>query len=130
MNADEIVIEKLKSIAQLINEVKEHDEALANLIWMGFDSAMSLAKSISENIEKNESVDVSTHIEQICDVLGINLEQMVLAIIQNNTVQDEMGNKEPDLETLDFITSDLDDYEKFLAKSSAKNNLEFLSKEI
>jgi hypothetical protein len=30
MNADEIVIEKLKSIAQLINEVKEHDEIKNN----------------------------------------------------------------------------------------------------
>ena len=54
---------------------------------------------------------------------------MVLSIIQNNNTQ-ESSNKEPDLETLDFITSDLDDYEKFLAKSSAKNNLDFLSKEI
>jgi hypothetical protein len=130
MNKDEIVIEKLKNIAQIINEIKEHDETLANLIWMGFDSAMSLATSIGENAEKNESIDVSIHIEQICDVLGIDLEQMVLAIIQKNTVQDEMADKEPDLETLDFITSDMDDYEKFLAKNAAKNNLEFLSKEI
>jgi hypothetical protein len=125
----EIVIEKLTSISQNIKEISEYDEGLANLIWIGFDTAMSLAQSISENNEKKEQIDISVYIQQICDALGVDIEQMVLSIIQNNNTQ-ESSNKEPDLETLDFITSDLDDYEKFLAKSSAKNNLDFLSKEI
>jgi len=125
----EIVIEKLTSISQNIKEISEYDEGLANLIWIGFDTAMSLAQSISENNEKKEQIDISVYIQQICDALGVDIEQMVLSIIQNNNTQ-ESSNKEPALETLDFITSDLDDYEKFLAKSSAKNNLDFLSKEI
>lgn len=124
----EIVIEKLKNISENINDISKYDDGLANLIWMGFDTAMSLAQSISENNEKKEQIDVSVYLQQICDVLGVNLEQLVLSIIQNNT--ENSTDKEPDLETLDFITSDLDDYEKFLAKNSAKSNLDFLSKEI
>ena len=124
----EIVIEKLKNISENINEISKYDDGLANLIWMGFDTAMSLAQSISENNEKKEQIDVSIYLQQICDVLGIDIEQLVLSIIQNNT--ENSADKEPDLETLDFITSDLDDYEKFLAKNSAKSNLDFLSKEI
>ena len=125
----DIVIEKLKDISNNIKELSEYDQELANLIWIGFDTAMSLAKSISENAESGDKVDVSIYIEQICEVLGVDIEQLVLSIIQNNNTQ-ELTNKEPDLETLDFITSDLDDYEKFLAKNSAKSNLDFLSKEI
>lgn len=129
MNKDEIVIEKLKNIAQIINEIKEHDQALADLIWMGFDTSMSLAKSVSENVESNKPIDISVQLEQIFDVLGIDMEQFILGIVQKNNTA-EVSDKEPDLETLDFITSDMDDYEKFLAKNSAKNNLDFLSKEI
>ena len=125
----DIVIEKLKDISNNIKELSEYDQELANLIWIGFDTAMSLAKSISENAESGDKVDVSIYIEQICEVLGVDIEQLVLSIVQNNNTQ-ELTNKEPDLETLDFITSDLDDYEKFLAKNSAKSNLDFLSKEI
>lgn len=129
MNKDEIVIEKLKNIAQIIGEIKEHDQPLADLIWMGFDTSMSLAKSVYENSEKKEAIDISVYLEQMCEVLGIDLEQLILGIVQKNNTN-EIPDKEPDLETLDFITSDMDDYEKFLAKNSAKNNLDFLSKEI
>jgi hypothetical protein len=129
MNKDEIVIEKLKNIAQIINDIKEYDQPLADLIWMGFDTSMSLAKSVYENSEKDEPIDISVYLEQMCEVLGINLEQLILDIVQKNNTN-EVAEKEPDTETLDFITSDMDDYEKFLAKNSAKNNLDFLSKEI
>jgi hypothetical protein len=81
----EIVIEKLTSISQNIKEISEYDEGLANLIWIGFDTAMSLAQSISENNEKKEQIDISVYIQQICDALGVDIEQMVLSIIKSRT---------------------------------------------
>jgi hypothetical protein len=60
--------------------------------------------------------------------LGISVENLVMEII--NKQQQDLNNKVPDQQTLDFITSDMDDYEKFLAQNKAKEDLEFLAKSI
>jgi hypothetical protein len=52
-------------------------------------------------------------------------------IIQNNS-DESLSDKEPDKETIDFLTSNIpvDDYERFLEENKVKDNLNFLSKEI
>jgi oligoribonuclease (3'-5' exoribonuclease) len=61
-------------------------------------------------------------------VLGFSLEDIVNKILADK--QSEMSQKEPDAETLNFITAGMDDYEKFLAQNKAKDDLEFLGKSI
>jgi hypothetical protein len=55
---------------------------------------------------------------------------MMEHVFKEMNEQQMESNKEADAVTLDFITSDLDDYEKFIAQNKAKESLDFLSKEI
>jgi uncharacterized protein YxjI len=122
------VIDKLTQIATLINEIKEEDSELANVLWNGFRLSMDLAKSVSDSQGK-EKVDISEQLTTVCDILGIDLQALVMYILQT-TNTDQGSDKPVDEKTLEFITGDLDEYEKFIAQNSAKESLDFLSKEI
>jgi hypothetical protein len=120
------VIDKLQQIATLIDEIKAEDSALADVLWSGFRLSMDLSTKIGEN---PDDVDMSEQLTTVCNMLGIDLQALVMYILQTtNTGQD--SDKPVDEKTLDFITGDLDEYEKFIAQNSAKENLDFLSKEI
>lgn len=120
--------EKLDTIYNTITEVQGNDPVVGNILLEGFSLSLNLLKEVSEN-NGRPIIDVSQHLEIIARVLGIDLEVLVKDIIENNFGAQD-STKEPDSATLDFITSDLDDYEKFLAQNKAKEDLSFLSKEI
>jgi len=52
--------------------------------------------------------------------------------IVKESSDESLYDKQPDKETMDFLTStvSVDDYEKFLEENKVKDNLNFLSKEI
>jgi uncharacterized protein (DUF1697 family) len=85
----------------------------------------------NESGEKLNTLDVSSQIELVSEILGFSLEEMVMHIIQKNSEMN-LNDKEPDTETMNFLTSnvDVDDYEKFLEENKVKDNLNFLSKEL
>jgi len=84
--------------------------------------------------EGKRKFDVSEHLEIISKIMGFDLEDLVNILLERKAGEVGNPNKQADQETLDFITAtsqeDLDDYEKFLAQSKAKESLEFLSKEL
>jgi hypothetical protein len=123
------VKEKLDNIFNNVMDLKDIHPLLHFVLIEGF----ALSINIMEEIDKNgsrEKIDLSKHLEIITKILGVSLEDLIKQCLKK--IEEEKGEstKSPDQETLDFITSDLDDYEKFLAKNSSKENLEFLSKEI
>lgn len=123
------VNEKLDNIFNIIMDMKNDNEIVHALLLEGFSLSIELITEF-EKTGSRESIDFSKHLEIITNVLGVSLEDLVRQSV--NDIQSENGEstKEPDQETLEFITSDLDDYEKFLAKNSSKESLEFLTKEI
>ena len=77
--------------------------------------------------------DVSKKIELVNAVLGFDLEEMVKHALEKSPAMTNMmveNTKEPDEETLKFITSNMDDYERFLAEAKAKDSLDFLKNEV
>lgn len=126
--------EKIESICKIIYEIEEEDPLIAEIMYEGYTLSLSLLKTIAEKGTRlqDENLDVSEHINIISRILNINLETLITEIIkqQGEKMQESTNAKEADPQTLEFITSDLDDYEKFLAKNKAKENLEFLSGEI
>jgi hypothetical protein len=117
--------DKLSDIFNIIEDVKTIDPGAAAILIEGFGLSLNLIKTVAEN-NGRETIDVSEHLEIITSILGISLKDLVATVITQN----QEGGKEPDQATLEFITSDLDDYEKFLAQNKAKEDLDFLSKEI
>lgn len=121
------LIDKVAQIGEIISEIELEDPIVAAILTEGYGLSLNLIKVLMEGKNRTK-VDISEHLQIINKVLGISLEDVVAHILQS---QDPINSsKTPDQETLEFITSDLDDYEKFLAKNKSKENLDFLSKNI
>lgn len=121
------IIDKLNLIAQTINEIENEDAGVGVILKEGF----SLSINMLEELQKAGNVsnlDASAQLEIITNVLGVSLEDLVKHVISG--MQDQGNDKVADQNTLDFITSDLDDYERFIAQNKSKEDLDFLSKEI
>ena len=125
-------VEKIEQIHQLINEIGAEDPAVGNIMLEGFGISMNVLRALIETNGRRDTLDLTEQIEFVSKALGFDLEVLVKHILDTKfaTEMSVESNKEPDQETIDFITSDLDDYEKFLAENKAKESLDFLSKEL
>jgi hypothetical protein len=121
--------EKVDKIFNAIMDLKDDEPILHGLFLEGFSLSVELILEL-QKIGSREKIDVSKHLEIITNVLGISLQDLVAEVLKDMESPNGDPTKNPDQETLDFITSDLDDYEKFLAKNSSKESLDFLTKEI
>jgi hypothetical protein len=123
-------IEKIAQIHTLIQEIDEEAPAIGTILLEGFNLSLKTLKAVAEKGERSE-VDISDHINIVCNALGIDLKDIVQQILNGMQQNDSVdSNKAPDQETLEFITSNLDDYEKFLAQNKSKESLDFLSKQL
>ena len=121
------LVEKLEQIHSIIKEVGAENPTTGNILLEGFGLSLNLIKSVAENGPR-ETIDVSEHLEIISRVLGYDLEKIVQMAFESSQLGEV--TKQADAETLDFITSGMDDYEKFLAQNKAKDDLDFLKKSI
>jgi hypothetical protein len=121
------IIDKLSQIGSIINEIESEDPATAGILREGFGLSLNIMKEVAERGNR-EVVDISEHIDIVSRVLNVPFRELVMSIVQNQ--EPEVSDKAPDQETLDFITSDMDDYDRFLAQNKAKDDLDFLSKNI
>jgi hypothetical protein len=124
---------KIQQIHNNIAEIGNLAPDVADILADGFVLSMNLLEAVA--LRGNEELnDVNKRIELVTAVLGFSLEELVLGVIEKNN-NNGTGNmidtsKEPDEETLKFITSDMDDYERFLAEAKAKESLDFLKSSI
>lgn len=132
------IVEKLNDIIKIVGEISDEDENVGKILFQGLgisintlDVVFRTANLENESGEKLNTLDVSSQIELVSQILGFSLEEMVMHIIQKNSEMN-LNDKEPDTETMNFLTSnvDVDDYEKFLEENKVKDNLNFLSKEL
>jgi hypothetical protein len=102
------------------------DPLVGTIVIGNFKSSLITIQKVQENKDNNpDGVDISDQINQVCEILDFDLKEMVMHIMsQANPVVE--SDKEADKDTLEFITSDLDDYERFLAQAKAKKELDFL----
>jgi hypothetical protein len=121
--------EKISKIFDSIMDLQDENPAIHALFLEGFSLSIELISEL-QRVGSREDIDLSKHLEIITNVLGISLHDVVAEILKDMKNENSESTKNPDQETLDFITSDLDDYEKFIAKNSSKESLDFLTKEI
>lgn len=120
------VVDKIKQIVEIIEEIRTVDPLTAGILNEGLTLSFDIISEVASGKDRS-TIDVSQHMEIIERILGISVEDMVTQIIAS---REELSDKTPDQQTLDFITSDMDDYEKFLAQNKARDDLEFLAKSI
>lgn len=120
------VEDKVKQIYEIIKDIETEDTAIASILAEGFMLSLNLIGVVQQRAEG--TIDVSEHLNVISNILGVSLEDLIMQALEENQLK--MTDKPVDQATLDFITTDLDDYEKFLAQNKAKEELEFLSNEL
>ena len=126
--------DNLQNILDNIKAVGEEDRGAANILMEGFSISLNMLKTAA--VEKDEFrqdvIDIQPHLDAINNVLGIDIEQVVLDIISKQSENSINSSKEADKETLDFITADedIDDYETFLKENNITETLEELKKEV
>ena len=132
------LIEKLTSILTIVKSIEEENAEIADVLLQGFQMSFRLIQQLSDKSDKTE-INMDEQIDMVTRVLGFPIEDLVTHIVTQKFPAGEMSmqnpsfdenSKEADSETLDFITSDLDDYERFLAQSKAKDSLNFLKDQI
>jgi hypothetical protein len=134
MQPTDVVMNKLTEIFTIIKSMEEETPEVSAALMRGLSTSMRLIQQVAVRDEKDD-LNVDDQINMVTAALGFNLEDMVMHIVQKNfpagqsTTLDGAG-KDPDQDTLDFITSDLDDYEKFLAEAKAKDSLSFLKEQL
>jgi len=150
INVDEMsegLLAKLTAIANLIKDVEQDNPEISGIVMQGFSLALRTIQQKADAVDAKE-VNLDAQLDFVSKALGFNLDEIIMHVVQQqfpagdpNTLD---GNYVPgrssqaesqkiaDEATLDFITSasDLDDYEKFLAKAKAKESLDFLKKTI
>ena len=123
------ITQKIQQIFDIVKEIETESPEVSNILMEGLGLSMNIIESIVKN-NGREKIDISEHLEILSRILGVSLTDLVLSIIKDQSEEQNQNDKVPDPETLDFITNDLDDYEKFLAQNKAKESLDFLSNEI
>jgi len=123
--------ENIVQIHKLVMEIDKESPVLGQILLEGFGLSFNIINSIIEN-NGRPRYDVTEHIQIINKIMGFDLEVLVQHILEKKAAEGVGASKPVDEETLGFITSnsELDDYERFIAESSAKKDLEFLRKEL
>lgn len=128
------VSDKIQVIFETIKSIEEESPGVGTILMDGLGLAISVIQQVPKF--QTEKLDVSDQIKFISEVLSIDLEDVVRHIVDEYVANSPQGmtqlesSKEPDKDTLDFITSGVDDYEKFLKDNSVEDNLSFLTGEI
>lgn len=132
------VSDKLQTIFDTVKSIEEESPGVGTILMDGFALAISVIQQLPRL--QTEKLDVSEQIKFISEVLSIDLEDVVKHIVDgyvasmpqgsNPAINFDSSSKEADKEALAFITSGVDDYEKFLKENDVEDNLSFLTQEI
>lgn len=127
------VADKLAQIYKIIGEIKDEEPGIGIILQDGFEISFKIIDKIVKNDgQPFTELDVSDQIQIVTDILGINVEQLMVHTITQYNDEAEVAQKAADEETMAFITADedVDDYEKFIEENKVKENLDFLKGEV
>ena len=134
MQPTDNLMNKLTEIFTIIKSIEEDNAEVSGLLMQGLSTSFRLIQQLAEKNEKDE-LNIDEQLAMVTKALGFSLEDLVMYVVQKNyqaspaTTLDGM-TKAADEATMDFITSDLDDYEKFLAEAKVKESLSFLKDQL
>lgn len=134
MQSTDNLMKKLTEIFTIIKSIEEDSEEVSAILMQGLSMSMRLVEQLAVRDETKE-LNIDDQLDMVTNALGFRLEELVMHIVQKNFPEGQAttldnSTKDPDQETMDFITSDLDDYEKFLAQAKVKTDLNFLKDQI
>jgi len=124
-------------IQKIITEMESENLIIGSIFREGLLVSLLTIEQIDTLLKEKEEIDFSEidqseKIIMVSNILGLDLKQVVFDCIEerNQQMNNMNESKVADKETLDFITSGLDEYEKFLAENKTKDVLKELENSI
>lgn len=117
-------MDKIQVLCQTVKEIREENEALGDLLILNVNSAFESYKALCSGGQ----VDVSDRLAVVSEILGIDIEDLVLSVLEaNSKAQDENpltkyinGGEMPEISE--------DEYQKFLEEIKHGWNLRNLQR--
>lgn len=127
--------EAIKDIYTNIDVLSEHNPIIGKIFYQSFGVAANSIEAVyDEQGEWKGETDITKYIEMLNSIFGVSMQSLVEEGLRQagHDMSGSMSDKDADQATLDFITSDddLDDYERFVKQNQAKDDLDFLKKEL
>lgn len=119
------IVEKIDQMIQIANEICDEDQKIGEIFLANLGNSIQI---IQAGLAQ-KPLDIDDKLELLCDLLQIDLEEIIVEIMNRKNAEMEDG----DSDTVEFIinnTKDIEDYANFLEENSVKDNLAYLKEKL
>jgi len=127
MNENNKIFSKLENIVNTMMEIQTENPLIGDVLLNGFQTSMNIIEEFTKHNEVKE-LDISEKIQIISNALGLDLEELVIHIMEQEKEKDAENLENSDNDVIDFIINNskkIDDYENFISEN-VKGNLNYL----
>jgi len=117
----------LENIVNTMMEIQTENPLIGDVLLNGFQTSMNIIEEFTKHNEVKE-LDISEKIQIISNALGLDLEELVIHIMEQEKEKDAENLENSDNDVIDFIINNskkIDDYENFI-NENVKGNLNYL----
>ncbi len=118
---------KMENIINTMMEIQIENPLIGDILLNGFQTSMNIIEEFTKHNNVKE-LDISEKIEIISNALGLDLEDLVIHIMEQEAQKNAENLENSDNDVIDFIinnTKEVDNYENFIDEN-VKGNLNYL----
>ena len=126
-NENNEIFSKMENIVNTMMEIQTENPLIGDILLNGFQTSMNIIEEFTKYNNVKE-LDISEKIEIISNALGLDLEDLVIHIIEEESKKNTENLENSDNDVIDFIinnTKEVDNYENFIDEN-VKGNLNYL----
>ena len=126
-NENNEIFSKMKNIVNTMMEIQTENPLIGDVLLNGFQTSMNIIEEFTKHNDVKE-LDISEKIKIISNALGLDLEDLVIHIMEQEAQKNAENLENSDNDVIDFIinnTKEVDNYENFIDEN-VKGNLNYL----
>jgi len=127
INENNKIFSKLENIVNTMMEIQTENPLIGDVLLNGFQTSMNIIEEFTKHNEVKE-LDISEKIQIISNALGLDFEELVIHIMEQEKQKNDENLENSDNDVIDFIINNskkIDDYENFI-NENVKGNLNYL----
>ena len=126
-NENNSILSKMENIVNTMMEIQTENPLIGDVLLNGFQTSMNIIEEFTKHNDVKE-LDISEKIKIISNALGLDLEDLVIHIMEQEAQKNAENLENSDNDVIDFIinnTKEVDNYENFIDEN-VKGNLNYL----
>jgi hypothetical protein len=127
INENNKIFSKMENIVNTMMEIQTENPLIGDVLLNGFQTSMNIIEEFTKHNEVKE-LDISEKIQIISNALGLDFEELVIHIMEQEKQKNDENLENSDNDVIDFIINNskkIDDYENFI-NENVKGNLNYL----